>query len=83
MNKNWIIAILVMVGYLAAAAGTTYYYTVPSQSEKQAQHVVPNLINASPVSDEIAQKLGEREKFGEWPIVISDDRTGKFNPFRF
>lgn len=83
MNKNWLIAILVIVGYMAAAVSVSYYYTVPSQVEKQAQHVSPTLINSSPVSDEIAQKLNEREKYGEWPIVIGEDRTGKFNPFRF
>jgi len=83
MNKNWIITSLVIVGYLVVAGVVTYYYSVPSQIEKQAQYVAPTLINSSPVSDEIAQKLGEREKFGDWPIVINDDQTGKFNPFRF
>ncbi len=83
MNKNWLIAILVVLGYIAAAAGVSYYYSIPSQEEKQAQYVTPSLINSAPVSDELAQKLGERQRYGEWPIEISTERMGKFNPFRF
>lgn len=83
MKNYWIIAIVALMLYMGALAGTTYYYGLyVTPEEKAAQVVLPRPINAKPISDEVAKALKERKKYGDWPININQERMGKFNPFR-
>ncbi len=82
MNKHWLTAILIVLGYTAVAVGLSYYQTIPSSEEKSAQYVTPVLINTNPITDEIAGQLSEKEQYGEQPIVVDGEKLGKFNPFR-
>lgn len=83
MKNAWIVGGIILTVYIASILGLTYYFTIPSQTEKQSVQVLGKPINSSPVSDELASELKAKEKYGEWPIKIEESRLGKDNPFRF
>ncbi|HPH78752.1 MAG TPA: hypothetical protein PLH65_01590 [bacterium] len=82
MKNNWITGGVIVFVYALAIGVLTYYQAFPSQTERQAQKVSATLINSSPVSDEVATKLKARQQYGDLPIEVSQDRVGKYNPFR-
>jgi len=82
MKNNWIIGAVVTVLYLAILGYASYYFSIPTQAEKEAVRVKAEVINANPISDELMQELSDREKYGQQPIEIDQARVGKYNPFR-
>lgn len=82
MKNTWLVGGLIFVVYVAALVGLTYYQSMPSQLERQAQAVAPKLINTRPISDELNQQLKERVRYGEWPLVLDEGRMTKHDPFR-
>jgi len=82
MKNTWITGGLVLFVFFLAAVGSTWYFSIPSQVEKQSVLVAPKLLNAKPVTDEMAKVLKERQKYGTWPINVETGRLGKNNPFR-
>ncbi|MFA4930420.1 MAG: hypothetical protein WC570_00960 [Patescibacteria group bacterium] len=82
MKKSWIIGIIIVLIYMAAALGASWYYSFPTLTERQAVHILPKVVNANPITDEAMKQMSERQKYGDWPIQISDERLGRANPFR-
>lgn len=83
MKNTWITGGLVLFVYLLMLLGGTYYFSIYQyQLEKSTTYVTPKMLNAKPVTDELAKTLKERQKYGTWPINVETGRLGKNNPFR-
>lgn len=82
MKNHWVIGAIVTGLYLAVMGYATYYFSVPTQLEKESVRVQAETVDANPISEELMQELKDRTQYGDQPIEIEEGRVGKFNPFR-
>lgn len=81
MDKNNLVAGIVVILLIIVALGGWFWTTIPSKEEIDRVSHPPASIDVNILKSNIAQQIQKRDKNGDIPVTVSAGEIGREDPF--